>query len=402
MDSHSLSASGVKRSRMVRTSAGAKRYGQPIGSVILPNGKVIPPTGEEKSDDEDKRASQESSSRVKARLKSEVTKASSTDPVAYRTWNNKKLHTAYKAAVARRDSLQDGPEKAQAADEAKKYAKELHKRDVNPVNPSGPKPSETQETRSSDLKERARALSTSPAAKAKSSRVKELESKLTDPAYAKDWDSASAKSPSIKQLRKHMLPQAVEIASKDDYNEMSDTKNVRRYSSLFYQDVRSFIDGTTEEDDYYNRTQVEPIISTLDRVTDMKLPSGVKMYRGMRFENEDDFDLTPGTEFTDPSFTSMTLDAEVTKEFTENHPLSHESSSFVLLEMTTKDTDRGAPIDLFTRPMGSDRWIDEMTLDGEQEVLLPRAQTYRVISSKVVGGVRTAVIETVRKSADQS
>lgn len=196
-----------------------------------------------------------------------------------------------------------------------------------------------------------------------------------------------------------MVPQMLSIENSDGYNDRLFRKNVNRYKGLLYSDVRDYLSDKQESDAFTNSAvngAVKDVVAAMDDLTAMELPAGLSLYRGMMFADESDFDTTPGTVFTDPSFTSMSTDATVAKEFTVDSNFALDNDHHVIVEMVTKEGTKGAPIELFNRKeTGSDEWGNDIFSSEEREVVLPRGQSYRILTSTKDGKLTRIKVEQV-------
>lgn len=161
-----------------------------------------------------------------------------------------------------------------------------------------------------------------------------------------------------------------------------------------YADVRDVLTGV--EDSPIIAGKVKPVIDAMDKITTMDLPAGLPLYRGMMFDDESDFDTSPGTVFTDQSFTSMSTDLSVAHEFTTKAHFAAEKDHHVIVEMVTKEGAKGVPIDLFNMyDVGSEDWAEAVNESSEGEVVLPRGQSYKILSSTKDGKLTRITVESV-------
>lgn len=424
----------IKKPRKVRTPAGAKRYGQPIGTIIVPGGKILK-VGDKGYDAADKQMSGATQRKPKARITKDIASAG----VDFSSLSDEEAIKEFETArdLVNNDKGQDPAAFSETFDRAANLRKELRSRNIDPNNPR-----KVVSARATEIQLRAKKLGTQKASVSKF-RKDTPEQRAADEQMKKTRDMVlRGQSPNHNplSLAESRLMKNEDNPSLDDSEGMKapldQPEDADRHVRTEHQEVRptdftwemlpqiadyaSSVESKTNTDDvdYYLKShgadqvrshlsgtparakleQVEKTIRALDLLTSMDLPDNVTLFRGMSVPSGSDIaNLAPGDTFTDPSFISTSVKRSEAIFFSRMKS-DEINDQKIIFEIETAPGLHGAPMYAVAARGLEEYSLINKTYGDEYEVLLKRNTTFEV--SEVSDSNRGRIIRLKPKTSD--
>lgn len=444
--------------RKVRTAAGAKRFKQPIGTIIVPGGKALK-IGDKGYDAADRKLSIDprkvSTSQTKARIavkspsphgdnKKSFYETVPVDPKDVDSWSDQELIDNYIAVshLVDTDSSLPNSKYGVALDNLAALRKQLLKRDFDPKT--------TKKKRAEEIQDRAEALGTAtpsvhkpvkkfredtPEQRAADAQYEQTRKELDAREYLTYFTPLTASerrmkvSPSLHPLsdfdkhRKHLLgrTESPEISSRTEPERVEPGRltwemlpQIADYADSIYSEkyaedikyylstpgsrqIRSKLSSGDVPDDFTGKA--EKAIKALDHITDMDLPENTLLFRGMAVPLDSPIDnLKPGDSFTDPSFVSTSIKESEAIFFAKIKEEEDILPQKVIFEIETRPGLKGAPLYAigYDGLETADLW--NKAFGDEHEVLLKRNVTFDVADVSMRGTMKIIkIVPTAQK-----